>query len=357
MVDFPPDKIPVTVLGATGPIGQQFVRLLDGHPWFEIAAVAGDGQFAGRPYAEVTRWLEPEPIPERVAAMPLRRPEPALGGRIAFSALSADGAGAVEEDCARAGIVVISHSGAHHLDPDVPLIIPEVNAEHLALVDRQRRERKWSGAIIGNPGCGTAGLVLAVAPLHRAFGIERMIVTSLQALSGSGYPGPSSLDVLGNVIPLIPGEEETIETETRRLLGQLQGAVVADSPLAVSAHAHRVPVLDGHLQAVSIGFRRKSTPGDAIAVLEGARLTPDISALPSSPSRPVVVDRRLDRPQPRLDAGRERGMASIVGRVRSCPVLDLRLVVASHNRIRGAAGGAILTAELMTARGFFHGTP
>ena len=357
MVDFPTDKIPVTVLGATGPVGQQFVRLLAGHPWFDITAVTGEKQFAGRPYAEATRWLEPEPIPDRIAAMPLRRPEPALGGRITFSALDAEVAGAIEEGFARAGVVVISHSGAHRLDSSVPLIIPEVNADHLALVERQRRERKWPGAIVANPTCGTAGLMLAVAPLHRAFGIERMIVTSLQALSGSGYPGLSSLDIMGNVIPLIPGEEEKIETETKRLLGQLQGVVVTEAPLAVSIHAHRVPVLDGHLQSVSIGFRRRPTPEDAIAVLKGTRLTPDISALPSSPSRPVVVDPRLDRPQPRLDAGRERGMAAVVGRVRSCPVLDLRLVVASHNRIRGAAGGAILTAELMTARGFFNGAP
>ena len=354
MVALPADKIPVTILGATSPVGQQFVHLLDGHPWFEIAAVTGEGQFAGRPYADATRWLEPAPMPDRIAAMPLRRPEPAVGGRIVFSAIEGDGAGAIEEGFARAGIVVISHSGAHRFEPDVPLIIPEVNAEHLALVDRQRRERKWTGAIIANPSCATAGLVLAVSPLHRAFGIERMIVTSLQALSGSGYPGVSSLDVLGNIIPLIPGEEEKIETETRRLLGQLQGAVVTEAPLMVSAHAHRVPVLDGHLQAVSIGFRRKSTPGDAVAVLQGARLTPDLSALPSSPSRPVVVDPGADRPQPRLDAGRERGMAAIVGRVRSCPVLDLRMIIVSHNRIRGAAGGAILTAELMTARGFFR---
>jgi aspartate-semialdehyde dehydrogenase len=357
MVDFPSNKIPVTVLGATGTVGQQFVRLLAGHPWFEITAVTGAGQSTGRPYAEATRWLEPEPIPDRIAAMPLRRPEPALGGRITFSALETDGAAAIEVEFARAGIVVISLSGAHRSEASVPLIIPEVNAEHLVLVERQRRERKWPGAIIANPTCGTTGLILAVAPLHRAFGIERMIVTSLQALSGSGYPGLSSLDVLGNVIPLIPGEEERIETETRRLLGQLQGMVVTEAPLAVGVHAHRVPVLDGHLQSVSIGFRRKSTPADAIAVLEGARLTPDISSLPSSPSRPVVVDSRLDRPQPRLDAGRERGMAAIVGRVRACPVLDLRLVVASHNRIRGAAGGAILTAELMNAKGFFNGTP
>jgi aspartate-semialdehyde dehydrogenase len=354
MVDIPSEKIPVTILGATGMVGQQFVRLLDVHPWFEVVAVTAVDNGPGQSYGETVRWREPTPIPDRIAAMPLHRPEPAIGSRIAFSALEADGAGPIEQGLARSGMVVVSHSGAHRLDPDVPLIIPEVNADHLGLLERQRRERKWAGAIIANPNCSTTALVLAVSPLHRAFGIERMVVTTMQAVSSAGYPGVSSLDIMGNVIPLIPGEEEKIETETRRLLGQLQGAVVTEASLAISTHAHRVPVLDGHLLAISVGFRRKTSPEDVVAVLEGARLAPDILALPSSPPRPVVVDTRADRPQPRLDLDRERGMAAIVGRIRPCPVLDIRMVVATHNRVRGAAGGAILTAELLVARGFFR---
>jgi len=353
-IDILGEKIPVVILGATGTTGQQFVRRLDGHPWFEVVAVTAGDDVQGRSYGETVRWREPPPIPEQIASLPLRRPDQAAGARIAFSALDANGAGPVEEALARAGVVVVSHSGAHRLDPDVPLIIPEVNADHLALLERQRRERKWAGAIIANPSCSTTGLVLAVSPLHRAFGIERMVVTTMQAVSGAGSPGVSALDLMGNVIPLIPGEEEKIETETRRLLGQLQGAVVTEAAFAISAHAHRVPVLDGHLLAVSVGFRRRTTPDDALAVLEGARLTSDISALPSSPPRPVVVDPRPDRPQPRLDLDRERGMTAIVGRIRSCPVLDIRLVVATHNRVRGSAGGGILTAELLVARGLFR---
>ena len=354
MIDIPSEKIPVTILGATEVTGQRLVRLLDGHPWFDVVGVTGGDTGPGRMYGDIVRWCEPTPIPGRIAAMPLRRPEPAIGGRIAFSALEADGAGPIEQALARAGIVVVSHSGAHRLDPDVPLIIPEVNADHLALLERQRRERKWSGAIIASPNCSTSGLVLAVSPLHRAFGIDRLVVTTMQAVSGAGYPGVSALDVTGNVIPLVGGEEEKIETETRRLLGHLQGAVVTEASLAVSVHAHRVPVLDGHLLAVSAGFRRRTTPEDAVAVLEGARLAPDLSALPSSPPRPVTVDSRADRPQPRLDIDRDGGMTAIVGRIRPCPVLDIRMVVVTHNRVRGSAGGAILTAELLVARGLFR---
>jgi aspartate-semialdehyde dehydrogenase len=344
-------KIPVTVLGATGTVGQKFVRLLADHPWFEVAAVAASSVSAGKAYGEVVRWREPSPLPERIAALTVQPCTPPLPGPIAFSALDAEVAESIEQAFARAGAFVVTNARNHRMDPDVPLLVPEANADHLVLIDRQRDSRGWSGAILANPNCSTAGLVLALAPLHQAFGVEKIFVSTMQAVSGAGYPGVPSLDIVGNVIPHIGGEEEKMERESRKILGRLGPDGVTPAEFAVSAHTNRVAVIDGHLETVSIGFRRRVSPDEAIATLRAFRASPCVADLPSSPNPPVEVDTRLDRPQPRLDLERGGGMAVTVGRIRPCPILDLRLVLLGHNTIRGAAGQGVQIAELLVADG------
>ena len=343
-------KIPVAILGATGTVGQKFVRLLADHPWFEVAAVAASSASAGRPYGEVVRWRETSPLPDREAGLVIQPCTPPLPGPIVFSALDGDVAGPIEQAFAAAGAFVVTNARNHRMDADVPLLIPEANSDHLALVDRQRA-RGWTGAILANPNCSTAALALALAPLHRAFGIERLFVSTMQAASGAGYPGVPSLDILGNVIPYIGGEEEKIERESRKILGTLGPDGVEPAPFAVSAHTNRVAVLDGHLETVSVGFRRRVTPEEATAALREFVSPPCVADLPSSPRPPIEVESRTDRPQPRLDLDRGRGMAVTVGRIRPCPVLDLRMVVLGHNTVRGAAGQAVQIAELLVADG------
>ena len=237
------------------------------------------------------------------------------------------------------------------MEPDVPLVIAEVNADHLGLIPGQRAARGWPGAIVANPNCTTTGLVLALAPLHRAFGIERLFVSTMQAISGAGWPGVAALDITGNVVPYIPGEEEKVERETAKILGALEGSTLRLAPIVVSAHTNRVPVIEGHTETVSVGFSRRVTPDEVAAALRAWRAEPAVAALPSSPECPVLVDDRPDRPQPRLDSERGRGMSAVVGRIRPCPLLDIRFVVLSHNTVRGAAGATIQNAELLVARG------
>jgi aspartate-semialdehyde dehydrogenase len=344
-------RIPVSVLGATGTVGQKFIRLLADHPWFEVAAVAASSASAGKPYGEAVRWREPSELPAGIAGLTVQPCAPPLPGPIVFSALDADVAGPIEQEFARAGAFVVTNARNHRMDPDVPLLVPEANADHLVLIDRQREVRGWSGAILANPNCSTAGLVLALAPLHQAFGVEKLFVSTMQAVSGAGYPGVPSLDIVGNVIPHIGGEEEKMERESRKILGRLGPEGVTPADFAVSAHTNRVAVIEGHLETVSVGFRRRVTPDEAIATLRAFRASPCVATLPSSPMPPIEVDPRLDRPQPRLDLERGRGMAVTVGRVRPCPILDLRLVLLGHNTIRGAAGQAVQIAELLVADG------
>lgn len=344
-------KIPVSVLGATGTVGQKFIRLLADHPWFEVAAVAASSASAGKRYGDVVRWRESAPLPDRVAALTVQDCVPPLAGPIAFSALDADVAGPIEQAFAAAGAHVVTNARNHRMDADVPLLIPEANLDHLALVDRQHDARGWPGAILANPNCSTAALVLALAPLHQAFGIEKLFVSTMQAVSGAGYPGVPSLDILGNIVPYIGGEEEKIERESRKILGTLGPAGVTPADFAVSAHTNRVATIDGHLETVSVGFRRRVTPEDAVAVLRAFRANPRVACLPSSPNPPIEVDTRADRPQPRLDLERGGGMAVTVGRVRACPILDLRLALLGHNTIRGAAGQGVQIAELLVAEG------
>ena len=344
-------KIPVAVLGATGTVGQKFVRLLAEHPWFEIAALTASDQSAGRPYGEVVRWREPVPLPERLAGMMIARSTPPLPGRIAFSALDADVAQDIEQGFARCGAFVVTNTRIHRMDADVPLMIPEINAGHLGLIERQRAARGWPGAVVANPNCSTAGLVLALAPLHAAFGVEKAFVTTLQAVSGAGYPGIPSLDILGNVIPFIAGEEEKVERETAKILGTVRDGVVEPAPIGLSVQCNRVATVDGHLETVSVGLRRRATPEEAVAALREFRGPEVVRGLPSSPAAPVEVDPRPDRPQPRLDLERGNGMTVTVGRVRPCPLLDLRFVLLGHNTIRGAAGAAVQIGELLVAKG------
>ena len=344
-------KIPVSILGATGTVGQKFVRLLADHPWFEVASVAASAASAGRPYGEVVRWREQAALPDRIAGLTIRECTPPLPGAIVFSALDADIAGPIEQAFAAAGAFVVTNTRNHRMDPDVPLLIPEANADHLVLIDRQREARGWRGAILANPNCSTAGLVLALAPLHQAYGIEKVFVSTMQAVSGAGYPGVPALDIVGNVIPHIGGEEEKMERESRKILGRLGPHGVTPADFALSAHTNRVAVIDGHLEAVSVGFRRRVSPEEAVATLRGFQASPCVAGLPSSPTPPVEVDLRPDRPQPRLDLERGRGMAVTVGRIRPCPILDLRLVLLGHNTIRGAAGQAVQIAELLVADG------
>jgi aspartate-semialdehyde dehydrogenase len=344
-------KIPVAVLGATGTVGQKFVRILADHPWFELVAVAASSASAGRSYGEAVRWRETTGLPRDIGGMPVRECAPPLPGAIVFSALEADVAGPIEQAFARAGAWVVTNARPHRLEPDVPLLIPEVNAEHLELIDCQRESRAWTGAILANPNCSTAAIALALAPLHRAFGIDRLFVSTMQAVSGAGYPGVPSLDIVGNVIPFIAAEEEKIEHESHKILGTLANGAVEPARFPVSVHTNRVAVLDGHMATVSVGFGQRVSPTEAATVLRDFTGPARISGLPSSPDPPIEVDDRIDRPQPRLDLDRGGGMAVTVGRVRPCPVLDLRLVVLGHNTVRGAAGQGVQIAELLVAEG------
>lgn len=344
-------RVPVAVLGATGTVGQKFVRLLADHPWFELVAVAASDQSAGRAYGEVVRWREGTPLAPHIAGMVVRRSAPPIDARIVFSALDAEVAGDIEQGFARAGSIVITNTRVHRMDPDVPLVVPEVNAAHVALIDTQRRARGWSGAILANPNCSTAALVLALAPLHAAFGLEKVFVATMQAASGAGYPGVASLDILGNVVPFIGGEEEKMERETLKILGTLGGGGVIPAGATLTAHCNRVPVIDGHLEVVSAGFRDKPTVEAATRALARFAGPEMVRGLPSSPTPVIELEQRPDRPQPRLDIDRGNGMAVTVGRVRPCTLLDLRFVVLGHNTIRGAAGAAVQIAELLRAEG------
>jgi aspartate-semialdehyde dehydrogenase len=344
-------RIPVAVLGATGTVGQKLVRLLSGHAWFDPVVLAASPQSAGRPYGEVVRWRETTALPDRLAGLIVAPCDAPLDAPIVFSALDATLAVPLEEVHARAGALVVTNASAHRMDSLVPLLVPEVNAPHLALLDRQRRSRGWTGGIVANPNCSTAALVLALAPLHQAFGVDRLFVSTMQALSGAGYPGVASLDGLGNVIPFIEREEEKIEQETRKILGAWTGDGITPTGITVSAHTNRVPVLDGHTETVSVGFARPVTPAEAREAILAFRAKGVVAGLPSTPERPLELDERPDRPQPRLDLDRGGGMTVTVGRLRPCPLLDLRFVLLGHNTVRGAAGAAIQNAELLVATG------
>ncbi|MCI0696744.1 aspartate-semialdehyde dehydrogenase [candidate division KSB1 bacterium] len=344
------EKIKVGVLGATGAVGQKFVQLLAKHPWFELAEVAASERSVGKTYGEATRWFQNTPLPEHIGRLPMKPCRAALDCRIVFSGLDAAVAGEVEAEFAAAGYAVFSNARNHRLADDVPLVIPELNADHLTLIERQRSKRGGSGFIVTNSNCSTMFLAMALGPLHQAFGVEKVFVVTMQAISGAGYPGVASLDILGNVIPFISGEEEKIEIETRKILGRLTGDRIELADFAVSAQTNRVPVEDGHTECVSLKLKKPASIAAIKTCLQNFRGLPQKLELPSAPPQPILVLDELDRPQPKRDVMAANGMATLVGRIRPCPILDFRFVILGHNTIRGAAGASILNAELLVAQ-------
>jgi len=341
-------KIPVAVLGATGTVGQKFVLLLANHPYFEVRELVASERSATRRYKEAASWKQDDFIPPSLADLVVKTTDEPLESRILFSGLDSSVAGPVEEAYAKAGHVVISNSKNHRMDPDVPLVIPEINHDHLDLT----RAQKYRGAIITNSNCSTMFLAMALAPILTTFGIEAVHVTTMQAITGAGYPGVPSMDILGNVIPYIESEEEKMESEPLKILGSLAHDRVIPADFKISAQCNRVPVFDGHTETVSIRLKKKATPAEVAGVLAAFRGLPQELGLPSAPRQPILVFDEADRPQPARDAWKEGGMATCVGRIRSCPVFDIKMVVMGHNTIRGAAGAAVLNAETYLKKGY-----
>lgn len=337
------------VLGATGMVGQIFIRLLNGHPFFEVTAVAASERSSGLKYAKAANWKLTTRMPESVADLEVLdvTPEAVKDVDLVFSALPADVAGKVEEDFAKAGYVVLSNASAHRMDPDVPLLNPEINGDHIVLIDEQRRKRKWDGAIVTNPNCSTAILTMALKPIYDEFGINAVIVSTMQALSGAGYPGVASLDIVDNVIPFIRNEEEKMQSETLKILG----APSKPADFKVSASCHRVATLDGHIEAVFTELKNKADPESVANAMSKFVGEPQKLKLPSAPEKPIVVRKEEDRPQVRLDRMEGNGMSVVVGRIRKEPALDgVKFIVLGHNTIRGAAGCSILNAEYLKAK-------
>ncbi len=343
-------KIEVGILGATGTVGQRFVQILEDHPWFEIAWVAASDRSAGKRYREAAAWQLAGAPPPRVGDLTVDECRPGRGPRLVFSSMSGELAGEIEGELARAGHLVVSNSGHFRMAADVPLLVPEINPAHLGLLAGQRSARGWEGAVVTNPNCAAVVLAMALAPLRR-FGLKRAMVTTFQAVSGAGYPGVPSLDILGNVIPYIGGEEPKVESETQKILGEIEGGAIRPLPVALSASCNRVPSIDGHLIAVNLELDAKPPRQEILEALAAFRGLPQERRLPSAPERPIHLFEQPDRPQPRKDAGIERGMATAVGRLRDCPVFHYKFVALSHNVLRGAAGAAVLNAELMKSEG------
>ena len=349
------NKIPVSILGATGMVGQRFVSLLDGHPWFRVAALTGSDRSIGRPYAECCRWALADPMPEYAKAMVVRPTEPDAESVLAFSALPADLAREAEPAYAGAGKGLCSNASAFRADGDVPLLIPDVNPDHTRLIPVQRKNRGWKGFIVTNPNCTSTGLTMALRPILDSFGLRSMFVVSMQAVSGAGYPGVASLDILDNVIPNIGGaEEEKVENEPRKMLGKFADGKVVPAPFLASAHTNRVAVTDGHVVCVSLKLEQSASPEQIRKAMEDYAFPDAVRGLPSLPSKFIEVRDEPDRPQPRRDRNAGRGMTAVVGRIRPDPIWDVKFVVLSHNTIRGAAGGALLNAELLVSQGFIE---
>ena len=345
------EKIPVGILGATGTVGQKFILLLGDHPWFEIRELAASQRSSGNRYEDVVNWIQDRPIPQTIRETMVKDCEPNLECKVVFSGLDSSVAGDVEEAFAQAGYWVFSNAKNHRMDSDVPLLITELNPEHLDVLPYQQKNRGWEGAIITNANCSAIVLALSIGPLHKMFGLETVHVVTLQALSGAGYPGVASLDILGNIIPYIPGEEEKIESETQKILGVLDENQFSPAPFTVSAHANRVPVEEGHLECVSVKLKTKVGLEEVIRCWQDFRGPEHELNLPSAPKQPVVVFSEEDRPQPRRDVWKYEGMSALVGRVRPCPLFDIKYVVLGHNTLRGAAGASLLNAELVSKKG------
>lgn len=345
-------RMEVGVLGATGMVGQHFVRFLNNHPWFDLTWAGASGRSTARKYSDATSWRLDGAMPGQVAGLTVEECKPGNAPKLVFSAMDASVATEIEQAFAEAGHIVVSNSRNHRMEPDVPLLVPEVNPDHLRSVPVQRRNRGWKGQIVTNPNCSTIVLTLALGALKQ-FGITHTVVTTMQAISGAGYPGVASMDVNANVIPFIGKEEEKMESETQKILGDYVDGQFRPHPMKVSAHCNRVPVVDGHTETVSVALSDKVTAAELIAAFNNYRSLPQERDLPSAPKHPVIYMEEENRPQPRRDVERERGMAVFVGRLRECPVFDWKFVCLGHNTVRGAAGAAVLNAELMLTEGLF----
>jgi aspartate-semialdehyde dehydrogenase len=342
-------RIEVGILGATGMVGQHFIRFLQGHPWFDLTWLGASDRSAGKKYGDAMTW-HLGVVPETVAGITVDECKPGNAPRLLFSSMDASVATEIEQAFAHAGHIVVSNSRNHRMESDVPLLVPEINPDHLKLVPGQQRARGWKGQIVTNPNCSTIVLTMALGPLKQ-FGITKIIATTLQAISGAGYPGVASMDIVGNVVPFIGNEEEKMQQETQKILGEFRGGHIEPLATKVSAHCNRVAVVDGHTVTVSVEFSAKPTEADVLHAIQNFRGVPQQRQLPSAPPNPVIYMHEANRPQPRKDAERERGMAAFVGRLRACPVLDYKFVAMAHNTIRGAAGAAVLNAELMHSEG------
>ena len=343
-------RIEVGILGATGMVGQNFVQFLQGHPWFDLKWLGASDRSAGKKYKDAMNWNLSGTAPESVASITVSECKPGNAPQLLFSAMDASIATEIERAFAEAGHVVVSNSRNHRMERDVPLRVPEINADHLKLVPGQQKARGWKGKIVTNPNCSTVALTMGLAPLKQ-FGIAKIVATTMQAISGAGYPGVPSMDIVGNVIPFIGNEEEKMEQETQKILGEFRGDHIEPLAAKMSAHCNRVAVVDGHTVTVSVEFSTKPSLADVRAAFDTFTAVPQQRQLPSAPPRPVIYMEEANRPQPRKDAERERGMAAFVGRLRACPVFDYKFVVLAHNTIRGAAGAAVLNGELMHSEG------
>jgi len=338
------------ILGATGLVGQRFVQLLNGHPWFEITALTGSERTTGMRYGKAATWRIETGLKEGIAELTVQPSNPKeIDADVVFSALPADQAVGIEEAFANAGYAVVSNASAHRMALDVPLMNPEANFSHLKLIDEQRRTRKWDGALVTNPNCTTAVLSLSLKPICDRYGVKSVVMSSMQAASGAGYPGVASLDIIDNVIPFIKEEEEKVQRETRKILGNLR----QPAEFNVSASCHRVPVIDGHTEAVFVQTVKPAKPGQVVDCMAQFTAEPQELKLPSAPERPIIVRSEEDRPQPRFDRNEGRGMSIVVGRVRRDSVFDgVKYVALGHNMVRGAAGCAVLIAESMKSQGY-----
>jgi len=344
-------RIDVGVLGATGMVGQQFIAQLANHPWFRLAWVGASQRSAARAYRDAVPWRLPVPMPDGVGDLVVEEARPGIAApQLLFSAMDASVAGEIEEGFARAGHVVVSNARNHRMADDVPLLVPEINSEHIGLIEIQREARGWSGALVTNPNCSTVFLAMALAPL-RAFGLKSVVVTTLQALSGAGYPGVASLDAVGNVIPFISGEEAKVESEPRKILGKFADGRVESHPVVLSASTTRVAVVNGHTESIAVSLQEAPTLDEVREALVTFTGPPQHLRLPSAPPQPIVYLQEENRPQPRLDAERDGGMTVSVGRLRKCPILGYKFFALGHNTVRGAAGAAVLNAELLVAEG------
>lgn len=344
-------RIPVAILGATGSVGQRFIQLLADHPWFRVAELVASDRSAGKTYREAVPWRLSADLPDSAADLPVLDYDADLQAPVVFSALPGEVAGEIEQRMAREGRALFTNTSTHRMDPDVPLLLSEVNHDHARVIEVQKRNRGWSGFIVANSNCSAMHLVLVLKPLQDAFGLEAVAAFTMQAVSGAGYPGVPSLDIVDNVVPFIPTEEEKMTEETMKMLGRLEGDAFRPAEIVMTAHCNRVPVRDGHTECASVRLGSAPAMEEVAAVLANFRSRPQELGLPSAPARPIVVRSETNRPQPILDRDAERGMASVVGRLRPCPLLGYKFVVLGHNTIRGAAGASVLNAEMFKAEG------